>query len=242
MLKTTIRRAAGMLVGIPKRVANARRVAALQRQHSVRVHLGCGGDRLPDFVNIDYRRTPATDVTMDLNVPRLGPSTVALAFSNAFFEHLYRPQRLPHLQRIRDALEPGGACCYIGVPYFRNVARFYLEKAPGTLGPVFDLYNVYRYTHGDPEHQQAWWLGQLHKSLFDEDELAGLLREAGFGSFVMFCYGYPGDDHELPVTMGFYATGTAAPVERMREGALTLLGRFADQRVRMNTLTWLAPG
>ncbi len=42
--------------------------------------------------------------------------------------------------------------------------------------------------------------------------------------------------------MGFYATGTAAPVDRMREGALTLLGRFADQRVRMNTLTWLAPG
>lgn len=128
------------------------------------------------------------------------------------------------------------------MPYFRNVARFYLEKAPGTLGPVFDLYNVYRYTHGDPEHRQAWWLGQLHKSLFDEDELAGLLREAGFGSFVMFCYGYPGDDHELPVTMGFYATGTPAPVERMREGALTLLGRFADQRVRMNTLAWLAPG
>jgi predicted SAM-dependent methyltransferase len=231
-----------MLAGIPKSVANARRVSALQRRRSVRVHLGCGGDRLPDFVNIDYRRTPATDVTMDLNVPRLGQSTVALAFSNAFFEHLYRPQRLPHLRRIREALEPGGACCYIGVPYFRNVARFYLEKAPGTLGPVFDLYNVYRYTHGDPEHQQAWWVGQLHKSLFDEDELAGLLREAGFESFVMFCYGYPGDDHELPVTMGFYATGTAAPVERLREGALTLLGRFADQRVRMHTLTWLAPG
>jgi len=242
MLKNTIRRAAGALAGIPKRVANSRRVSALQRQRSVRVHLGCGGDRLPDFVNIDYRRTPATDVTMDLNVPRLGASTVALAFSNAFFEHLYRPQRLPHLQRIREALEPGCACCYIGVPYFRNVAKFYLEKAPGTLGPVFDLYNVYRYTHGDPEHQQAWWLGQLHKSLFDEDELAELLREAGFESFVMFCYGYPGDDHELPVTMGFYATGTAAPVDRMREGALTLLGRFADQRVRMNTLTWLAPG
>jgi hypothetical protein len=242
MLKTTIRRAAGLLAGIPKSVANTRRVSALQRQHSVRVHLGCGGDRLPDFVNIDYRPTPATDVTMDLNVPRLGRSTVALAFSNAFFEHLYRPQRLPHLQRIREALEPGGACCYIGVPYFRNVAKFYLEKAPGTLGPVFDLYNVYRYTHGDPEHQQAWWLGQLHKSLFDEDELAALLRAAGFDSFVMFCYGYPGDDHELPVTMGFYATGTAAPVARMREDALTLLGRFADQRVRMNTLTWLTPG
>jgi predicted SAM-dependent methyltransferase len=242
MLTTALRRAARMLLAIPNRFANTRRVSALRNQRSIRVHLGCGGDRLPDFVNIDYRRTPATDVTMDLNVPSFGPSTIALAFSNAFFEHLYRPQRVPHLQRIRAALEPGGACCYIGVPYFRNVARFYLEKAPGTLGPVFDLYNVYRYTHGDPEHQQAWWLGQLHKSLFDEDELAGLLREAGFESFVMFCYGYPGDDHELPVTMGFYAAATQAPIEQMRERALALLGRFADQRVRMKTLTWLAPG
>jgi predicted SAM-dependent methyltransferase len=242
MLTTTLRRAAGMAVSIPKRIANARRVSALQRQRLLQVHLGCGGDRLPGFVNIDYRRTPATDVTMDLNAPRLGRSTVALAFSNAFFEHLYRPQRLPHLRRVHDALQPGGVCCYIGIPYFRNVARFYLEKAPGTAGPVFDLYNVYRYTHGDPEHQQAWWLGQLHKSLFDEDELAGLLREAGFPSFAIFCYGYPGDQHELPVTMGFYASATPVPLHDLRAACLAFVGRFADQRIRMSTLTWLTPG
>ena len=236
-----MKRTAGALLRIPKGLANARRVSDLQRRRSLRVHLGCGGDRLADCVNIDTRRTPATDVTMDLNVPRLGPSTVALAFSNAFFEHLYRPQRLPHLRRIREALEPGGVCCYIGIPYFKNVARFYLEGAPGTLGPIFDLYNVYRYTHGDPEHQPSWWLEQLHKSLFDEDEVAGLLRDAGFQSFVIFCYGYPGDDHELPVTMGFYGTGTLVPAEELRGACLEFLARFADQRIRMNTLTWLRP-
>jgi hypothetical protein len=42
--------------------------------------------------------------------------------------------------------------------------------------------------------------------------------------------------------MGFYAAATEAPIEQMRERALALLGRFADQRVRMTTLTWLAPG
>jgi hypothetical protein len=242
MLTTTIKRAIGKIFRIPKSLVNVRRVSALQSSRSLRVHLGCGGDRLPDCINIDYRLTPATDVTMDLNVPRLAPSSVALAFSNAFFEHLYRPQRLPHLRRIRESLEDGGVCCYIGVPYFKNVAKFYLEKAPGTLGPVFDLYNVYRYTHGDPEHQQAWWLGQLHKSLFDEEELTGLLRDAGFQSFVMFCYGYPGDDHELPVTMGFFASGVAAPIEQLRERCLTFLGRFADQRIRFSTLVWLSAG
>ena len=203
------------------------------------MHFGCAGDRLPDFVNIDYRKTPATDLTMDLNVPRLAPRSVALAFSNAFFEHLYRPQRLPHLRRIKESLEEGGICCYIGIPYFRNIAKFYLEKAPGTLGPIFDLYNVYRYTHGDPEQVPAWWIGQLHKSLFDEEEMAGLLRDAGFQSFVMFCYAYPGDEHELPVTMGFYASAASVPVGELPDACLTFLARFADQRIRLGTLAWL---
>jgi predicted SAM-dependent methyltransferase len=239
MLRTRIGHVGDTLLRIPKGLINARRVSDLQKRRSLRLHLGCGGDRLPDCINIDYRPTPATDVTMDLNVPRLAPSSVALAFSNAFFEHLYRPQRLAHLRRIRESLEADGVCCYIGVPYFRNIAKFYLEKAPGTLGPVFDLYNVYRYTHGDPEHQQAWWLGQLHKSLFDEEELSALLADAGFQSFVMFCYGYPGDDHELPVTMGFYAARAAATIERQRGECLRFLERFADQRIRLSTLLWL---
>ena len=244
VLRTTIGRVRGTLLRIPKRLINARLVSGLQKRRSLRLHLGCGGDRLPDCINIDYRQTPATDLTMDLNVPRLAPSSVALAFSNAFFEHLYRPQRLPHLRRIRESLEAGGVCCYIGVPYFKNIAKFYLEKAPGTLGPVFDLYNVYRYTHGDPEQARGWWLGQLHKSLFDEEELSALLNDSGFGSPAMFCYGYPGDSCELPVTMGFYATRHAQSGDAMRRACLSFLEPFADTRIRLGTLDWLpqSPG
>ena len=77
--------------------------------------------------------------------------------------------RAPHLRRVRQALAADGVCCYIGIPYFPAIARLYVERGPGTASDVFDLYNVYRYTHGDPEGQAAWWLGQLHKSLFDED-------------------------------------------------------------------------
>jgi hypothetical protein len=220
-------------------MGNPARLAALQRQRSLRLHLGCGDDRLPGFVNIDYRATAAADVVMDLNLPRLAAGSVSLAFSNAFFEHLYRASRGPHLQRIREALAADGACCYMGIPYFRNIARLYVERGPGTAGPVFDLYNVYRYTHGDPEGQAAWWLGQLHKSLFDEDELGNLLAQSGFGSHVMFCYGYPGDVNEVPVTMGFFATReTVAPAELQRR-CLEFLGSFADTRIRMRTLEWL---
>lgn len=223
-------------------VANPGRVASLQRQHALRVHLGCGDDRLEGFVNIDYRLTAAVDVAMDLNLPNLASESVALAFSNAFFEHLYRQSRGPHLRRIRDALAPDGVCCYMGIPYFRNIARLYVERGPGTAGPVFDLFNVYRYTHGDPEGQQAWWIGQLHKSLFDEDELAALLTSSGFGAFVMFSYGYPGDFNEVPVTMGFFATREPHPSADLERGCLAFLETFADTRIRLQTLEWLQSG
>ena len=220
-------------------IANARRRARLQRQRNLRVHLGCGDDKLPGFVNLDDRLTGAVDVALDLNLPPLAPDSVAVAFSHAFFEHLYRSSRLPHLRRIREALAPGGVCCYMGIPYFRNIARLYVERGPGTPSAIFDLFNVYRYTHGDPEGQQAWWLGQLHKSLFDEDELGALVTQAGFGTFVMFAYGYPGDLNEVAVTMGFYATRETTPPEELRHCCLAFLQQFADTRIRLGTLQWL---
>ncbi len=220
-------------------VAGSARRIPLKHGRGLTVHFGCGDDRLDGFTNIDYRPTPATDVVMRLDAPALAPGSVSLAFSNAFFEHLYRDVRARHLRRIREALEPEGVCCYIGIPYFPNVARFYLERAPGTVGERFDLFNVYRYTHGDPEHARGWWLGQLHKSLFDEEEIASLLRGAGFMSHTIFCYAYPGDDHELPVTMGFYATARAASREHLQGACVAFLQRFADTRVRLASLQWL---
>src|SRR3954469_25955508 len=100
-----VRRLAG---GVARKVigpfVNARRRARLQRQRDLRLHLGCGDDKLTGFVNLDYRLTGAVDVALDLNLPPLAAESVALAYSHAFFEHLYRSSRLPHLRRIREAL------------------------------------------------------------------------------------------------------------------------------------------
>ena len=201
-----------------------------------RLHLGCGDERLDGYVNADIRATPAADIVLDLTAPELPHGVVDLVYSNAFFEHLARTARAAQLAAVRFALAPGGAACYLGMPYFPNVARFYLAGSPGTAGPRFDLYNAYRYTHGDPDGQPDWYFEQLHKSLFDEDELDGLLAAAGFGAHVVFAYGYPGDDAELPVTCGFYAVAdaiTGAEVERRAEA---FLAEHDGRRVRVSTL------
>ena len=112
-------------------LGNRRRAVALQGQRSLRVHLGCGDDRLPGFVNIDARPTDAVDVAMDLSLPPLADGSVSLAFSNAFFEHLYRSGREPHLRRIREALAPDGVCCYMGIPLRLSRRR---NEVPVTMG------------------------------------------------------------------------------------------------------------
>lgn len=238
-MKRTIRQVLRALRDRWQYLAAPIRRAALRRRTGLRVHLGCGGDKLPGFVNIDYRPASAADVVMDLNRPRFAPGSVAFAFSNAFFEHLYRDSRLPHLRTMHEAIEANGVICYIGVPYFRNIAKLYVERGPGTAGPLFDLFNVYRYTHGNPEQAPTWWIGQLHKSLFDEEELSSLLNEAGLASHVMFAYAYPDDANPVSVTMGFYATRALSSQETLRKDCLSFLERFDHNRIVLKSLTWL---
>jgi predicted SAM-dependent methyltransferase len=206
------------------------------------LHLGCGDIRLDGFVNVDIRQTPATDMTLDLNEFELAPESIEGFFSNAFFEHIYRLKREAHLRSVLRALDPTwGFACYIGMPYFKNIARCYVEGRPGVLGPKFDAFEVYRYTHGDPESQPTWWLEQLHKSLFDEDELAKVLDAAGFPSYTIFAYGHPSETVELPITIGFYASKAPHEEHLLQEAATNFLGRFDGEFIDLHRFEFL-PG
>jgi predicted SAM-dependent methyltransferase len=217
----------GFLWQFPKRLSGPFKRAALHRRTGLRINLGCGDRGCPGFVNVDRRHTSATDVTMDLSRPRFTPGSVRVCFSHAFLEHLLRNDRLPHLRAIHEALEPGGVVCYLGIPDFANIARFYLGRRPGIVGPVFDLFNVYRYTHGDPE-SVGWYMAQLHKSLFDYGEVVGLLTAAGFRHFVVvsYCFG----TEKLPVNLGFFAVmGELEQGRDIYRECLTFMGEHAGQ-------------
>jgi predicted SAM-dependent methyltransferase len=189
---------------------------------------------MKDFINVDIRATPAADLVMDLNHIGIGPNKVDCLFGSAFFEHLYRTRRIKHLCAARRSLKASGFMCYLAIPNFRSIARFYLEGAPGIVGPKFDLFNVYRYTHGNPEGAEDW-LSQLHKSLFDEDEVETLLKEAGFKSFVVFTYAYPNE--ELPVNLGFYATPQRLSETEIKDACTEFLRPFDQKKIQLSTLT-----
>jgi predicted SAM-dependent methyltransferase len=203
-------------------------------------HLGCGERRLDGYVNVDIRQTPATDLVADLNTLSL-PQPAAGIFSHAFFEHLRRDSRVAHLRAARLALEPGGFVCYLGLPDFQRVAELYLSAGPGIIGPTFDLHNVYRYTHGDPEQADGddGWVGQLHKALFDAREVETLLRDAGYPSYVVFRYVFPGEPPETDLSLGFYATGERASTDDLKARCRTFLDPFDGQFLDLATLQFV---
>lgn len=199
-------------------------------------HLGCGPQRLDGFVNVDVRETDAADLVADLNtLDDLPEGDADGFFSHAFFEHLYRDSRIPHLKAVRDR---GGFACYIGLPDFARVAELYLAHARGVEGPVFDLHNVYRYTHGDPEMGGIEWLPQLHKSLFDVPEVDHLLRDAGFSSYVIFRYVFPGDPPELDLSLGFYAASTHTSSSALQAAAQAFLSQFDGRFIAVDTISF----
>jgi hypothetical protein len=163
------------------------------------------------FVNLDVRETDATDIVHDCSNLSIFPDESAiLVFSHAFFEHLYRGQHVPLLAEIRRVLHADGCVFICGIPDFEVIARAYLERAPGNVSRVFDLFEVYRYTHGDPEQRPEWWLAHLHKSLFDGRELRIQLGEAGFAAPRIFRYAFQSEPN--PVNLGFVAMKNNQPV------------------------------
>jgi hypothetical protein len=125
----------------------------------------------------------------------------------------------------------------MGLPDFQRVAEMYLSRGRGVEGPVFDLHNVYRYTHGHPE-MGTDWSAQLHKSLFDVTEVKRLLRDAGYPSYVIFRYVFPEDPPELNLTLGFYATPARRSAPELESAARTFLGQFHCRFLDIDTLTF----
>jgi len=181
----------------------------------VNIQVGSGTQRLPGFLNVDIRQVEGVDIVGHAgDLHAIPDGAVRCLFNSAFLEHLFAFQQLPALREWRRVLARDGRAIILGVPDFAEIARCYLARAPGIVGERFDLYNVYRYSHGLPEGGcagfawSAWrpdqqpdaapagWLPQLHKALFDAVVLYELLETAGFEA-QCFNYCFPGEPHPL---------------------------------------------
>jgi predicted SAM-dependent methyltransferase len=161
-------RGTGLLAPIARR--RARTIAA--GRTDLLLHLGCGTNKLPGWVNIDLLGY-AADIPWNLLRALPFPTGCArAAFLEHVIEHFTLADSLTLLEECRRVLRPGGVI-RIGVPdlgrYMRSYAgdRALIDQArPDRPTPLLAVAEVAQ-SHG-------------HQSAYDAETLILLLREAGF--------------------------------------------------------------
>lgn len=161
-----------------------RRAAALEQpRQSLKLHIGCGDTYLRDWVNIDMAR-PGRRLDLRWDLRRGLPfsdGSVSAIFSEHFFEHLDLHSAMQMMLECRRVLGAGGIC-RIGVPDFGR----YMNAYDGS-DAIIDEVRGYTPTKAIAINEIFYFYG--HRSMYDSETLAVMLREAGFSSVKHLSFG-----------------------------------------------------
>lgn len=130
----------------------------------LKLHLGCGNQRFEGYVNIDWRRTPATDVVCRVEKLPYPSDSAQLIETYHVIEHLPRHDAAKALREWHRVLAPGGMLI-IECPDLDAAAREYLAGKQERLDSIFG-------------HQR--FPGDAHLFGYNFDRLKSLLEAAGF--------------------------------------------------------------
>lgn len=157
---------------VPAEAFKARRLA--QREAPLKLHLGCADTYLDGWVNIDMVRPGRRlDLRWDLRRGLPFPAkTVEGIFSEHLFEHIPLPGALALLRECRRVMVTGGVI-RTGVPDLDCYVRGYLGE-----DPIIDDLRSGRPTRAIALSELFYFHG--HRTMYDFETLALLLREAGF--------------------------------------------------------------
>lgn len=184
------------------------------------LNVGAGGRLIPGFDSVDVRHVRGARRGHAADLSFAPDGAVRTLFANAVLEHLYVAHHLAAIREWKRVIDPEQGCVVLlGIPDAEQISRLYLERQPGIVGPRFDLYHVYRYTHGDPElaAERTWqrwnparrrdsaprgFMPQLHKAPLDAAYVGGLFARVGLHAD-LFNYAYPGESY--PLNLGVVA-------------------------------------
>ena len=149
-----------------------RRASKLAAESPLKLHLGCGWNALPGWVNIDLVGAKG-DLSWDLRRPLpFADGSVDAIFLEHVFEHMPYSETLTVLGHCRRALKAGGVI-RVGVPDAGMYSRLYasepeklLEFRWGRATPMLALREVFQ------EH--------AHVAAYDSETLLLILDEGGF--------------------------------------------------------------
>jgi len=219
----TLRAALYESAGFVTNTAGRDAAAALPDELKDRVHLGCGGDMRPGWLNIDYRPGAAVGydrasgfLNYDLRqgLPELADGSVEMFFSSHFFEHLRHEEALNLMRQCRRALKAGGIARFqmpdfgMGFRQYAENDRAALDKAVVTH-KLLDHMPDYARNYADLMSRSVYEF-YTHKYIWDPENLSKALMACGFAS-VELSEHIDGVDHPSDVRRdySYYLTARA---------------------------------
>lgn len=164
-------------------------LASLRTRTRMRLHLGCGHDLRPGWVNIDLSLSEPAKVAgaefinhdLRTGLP-LAANTAEIIYSSHFLEHLEPPYFDGLMRDCYRVLEPGGRF-RAALPNFAATYRAYLDNN----GQYFDALTedvraaipLAERTLIDFVNYAAYQFGE-HKLILDEEKIIAVLRHIGY--------------------------------------------------------------
>ena len=180
-----------------------------------RLHIGCGQEAIPGWVNIDSRELPGVSHVLDVR-QGLPFEEAAAIYAEHFLEHLSIEEGLAFLKDCRRALAPDGVL-RLSTPNLDWVyaTHYRLRQELSESDRVLDCLRLNRAFHG-------WG----HQFLYNGSMLSAALRACGFGEVRFHRYGESSveglrglerhqtweDTEELPHVIIVEGSGRARPV------------------------------
>ncbi|HEX4712760.1 class I SAM-dependent methyltransferase [Phenylobacterium sp.] len=169
--------------------------AALKDDRKRLVHLGCGPDVRPGWLNIDYKPGGAVGydaaagfLNYDLRqgLPEIATASVDVFFSSHFFEHVNPQEAMNLMRECRRALRSDGMARF-QMPDFKQTFRAYVDDDQAFLDKALNYYKLldkmpdYARNYADLVSQGVYE-SYTHKYIWDPENLSKALIVAGFGS------------------------------------------------------------
>jgi predicted SAM-dependent methyltransferase len=142
----------------------------------VRLHIGCGQEAIPGWINVDNRALPGVDRVLDVR-HGLPFRKVATIYAEHFLEHLGLEEGLAFLKACRRALAPSGVL-RLSTPNLDWVYATHYRTSQVVEEALHDCFQLNRAFHG-------WG----HQFLYNRATLESALKAAGFGTVRFHLYG-----------------------------------------------------
>jgi predicted SAM-dependent methyltransferase len=164
----------------------------------MKLHIGCGGDIKPGWLNIDSGADgpefcARADFVHDVRKGLLPISnSVQFIYAQHFFEHLTRDEGIAFLRECKRVLVPNGVV-RLSMPDLREFVRLYLDGGAQALLTWKDAGWLPKSAAQMLNEEFRSW---GHKFIYDRAEVFASLRAAGFAenNLSSHAWGYSGHE------------------------------------------------